>query len=105
MGKHGPNLLGAFHQKNVTADRACLFAVGGVDHNHLVKLAELLDLGKSTAGAPAAKYFGGDQRYDCGGKLAYVNLAGDCTASSAKELFAGDLLHKILGKLYTPNLR
>ena len=46
VGKHGPNTLGAFHQKHFTSERACLFAVGGVEHNHLVKIAEALDLGK-----------------------------------------------------------
>jgi hypothetical protein len=29
-----------------TSDRACLVAVGGVEHNTLVRLAEVLDLGK-----------------------------------------------------------
>lgn len=98
VGKHGPNLLGAFHQKHFTADRACLVAVGDVDHNHLIKLAGLLDLGKGAGpGGPAAKYFGGEQRHDSGGKLAYVSLAADCTGSSVKEILAGYLLQKILG--------
>lgn len=98
VGKHGPILLDAFHQKHFTADRACLVAVGDVDHNHLVKLAGLLDLGKGAGpGAPAAKYFGGEQRYDCGGKLAYVSLGADCTGSSVKEIMAGYLLQKVLG--------
>ena len=46
MGKHGPVSLGAFHQKHFTGDRACLVAVGGIEHNKLAKLGESLDLGK-----------------------------------------------------------
>ena len=51
------------------------------------------------AAAPAAKYFGGDQRHDSGGKLAYVSLGADCTGSSVKEIMAGYLLQKVLGKV------
>lgn len=98
VGKHGPNTLGAFHQKHFTSERACLFAVGGVEHNHLVKIAEALDLGKGAGpGALAAKYYAGEQRLDTAGKIAYISLAGDCTGSSMKEMIAGDLLQKILG--------
>jgi len=98
VGKHGPNALGAFHQKHFTSERACVFAVGGVEHNHLVKVAETLDLGKGAGpGASAAKYFGGEQRLDTAGNLAYISLAGDCTGSNIKEMIAGDILQKILG--------
>ena len=38
--------MGSFHQKHFTADRACLVAVGGIEHNRLAKLGESLDLGK-----------------------------------------------------------
>lgn len=98
VGKHGPILLDAFHQKHFTTDRACLFAVGGVPHNHLVKLAESLNLGSGAGPAtPAAKYFGGEQRHDTAGNMAYINLAADCTGNSIKEILAAGLLQKVLG--------
>lgn len=98
VGKHGPIALGAFHQKHFTSDRACLFAIGGVEHNHVVKLAESLDLQKGTgAGAPAAKYIGGEQRYDTTGNIAYVNIAADCSSGNAKGALASKLLASVLG--------
>ena len=51
-------------------------------------------------GAAAAKYYGGEHRHDCGGKLAHVSLAADCTGINAREIVAGDLLPRILGKEY-----
>jgi len=98
VGKHGPIALGAFHQKYVTSDRACLVAVGGVEHNTLVKLAEILDLGKGAGpGTPAAKYVGGEQRHDTAGNLAYINIAADCSSSNVKDMIAGSLLASVLG--------
>jgi len=98
VGKHGPIALGAFHQKLFTSDRSCLFAVGDVEHGHLVKLAEILNLGKGAGpGAPAAKYIGGEQRHDAAGNAAYIALAADCTGASVKEMIAADLLAKVLG--------
>jgi len=98
VAKHGPISMGSFHQKHFTADRACLVAVGGIEHNRLAKLGESLDLGKGAGPASGpSKYYGGELRHDCGGKLAYVALAADCTGTSVKEMVAGDLLQKILG--------
>ena len=48
--------------------------------------------------AAAPKYYGGELRHDCGGKLAYVAIAADCTGTNIREMVAGDLLQKILGK-------
>jgi len=98
VGRHGPIALGAFHQKHFTSDRSCLFAVGDIEHGHLVKLAEILNLGKGAGpGAPAAKYIGGEQRHDAAGNAAYVALAADCTGASVKDLVASHLLAKVLG--------
>jgi len=98
VGKHGPIALSAFHQKNFTSDRACLFAVGGVNHNNVVKLADILDLGKGAGPGPLkSKYFGGEQRHDTAGNVAYINLATDCSRSNIKEVIAGKLLASVLG--------
>ena len=47
--------MGSFHQKHFTADRACLVAVGGIEHNRLAKLGESLDLGNG-AGKTSIPY-------------------------------------------------
>ena len=49
-------------------------------------------------GAPAAKYIGGEQRHDTAGKLAYINIATDCSSGNVKDILAGTLLASILGK-------
>jgi len=98
VGKHGPITLAGFHQKLFTSDRACLVAVGGIPHNHLLKVAEAVELGKGAGpGALAAKYIGGEHRHDTAGGHAYVAIAGDCTGSNLKEIIAGHLLQKVLG--------
>jgi len=98
VGRHGPIALGLFHQKHFTSDRSCLFAVGDVPHGHLVKLGEILNLGKGAGPAAAApKYIGGEQRHDMASNTAYVAIAADCTGSTVKEMIANSVLAKILG--------
>jgi len=98
VGKHGPIALGAFHQKNFTSDKACLVAVGGVAHNTLVKLAEMIILEKAQVpGLLQQNIIGGEQRHDTAGKLAYINIATDCSSGNVKDILAGTLLASILG--------
>jgi len=97
VGRHGPLALGAYHQKVVTADRSCLFAVGDVPHGHLVKLGEILNLGKGAGPGSAAKYVGGEQRHDIAGNATYVAIAANCAGTTVKEMIAGSVLAKILG--------
>merc|ERR1712110_182852 len=102
VGKHGPITLAGFHQKHFTSDRACLVAVGGIPHNHLLKVAEAVELGKGAGpGALAAKYIGGEHRHDTAGGHAYVAIAGDCAGSNLKEIIAGHLLQNAVG---SPNV-
>ena len=56
VGKHGPITLAGFHQKLFTSDRACLFAVGGVSHGHLLKAAEAIELGKGAGKKPISTH-------------------------------------------------
>ena len=56
VGKHGPITLAGFHQKLFTSDRACLVAVGGVPHNHLLKVAEAVELGKGAGKKPISTH-------------------------------------------------
>ena len=56
VGKHGPITLAGFHQKLFTSDRACLFAVGGVSHGHLLKAAETIELGKGAGKNPISTH-------------------------------------------------
>ena len=58
----------------------------------------------SGPGALAAKYIGGEHRHDTAGGHAYVAIAGDCAASSLKEIIAGHLLQKVLGNINLPTI-
>ena len=46
----------------------------------------------------AAKYVGGEQRHDIAGNATYVAIAANCAGTTVKEMIAGSVLAKILGR-------
>ena len=97
IGKHKTNTLADFHAKTHTVTRTVI-AANGVDHRILSKMGTQLNLEKGHGPTQPVKYFGGEQRLDCGGQHAVVAIATESgSASNAKESLACMLLRNILG--------
>lgn len=97
IGKHKTNTLADFHAKTHTVTRTVL-AANGVDHRILSKMGSQLGLEKGHGPTQPVKYFGGEQRLDCGGQQAVVAIATESgSASNAKESLVFMLLRNILG--------
>merc|ERR1719323_829247 len=97
IGQHKSNSLSDFHAKTHTVTRTVV-AANGVDHRIVSKLGSQLNLEKGHGPTQPVKYFGGEQRLDCGGQHAVVAIATEsCSAANAKESLAFILLRNILG--------